>query len=352
MVSSHLKVVILAGGAGTRLWPMSTKQRPKQFQALVSERTMLQETFDRVAFLGAENIYVATNEEYVHFVREQLPEINESRIIAEPALRDTAPCIGLAAAVIEKDDPEAIMSVIYADHLVKDEDEFKEKLEAAAKLVSEEDSLCIIEVRAKAPNTNLGYVRIGDKLRSIDSTDIHEFKEFKEKPDLKTAQQFIDSGDYLWNTGFYVWRASRILQEFANHMPETHKHLKAIQSGAPVQDHYPLCEKISIDYGIMEKVNPSQVKIIPADLGWSDIGTWAALHEELSQTPEENLIKGRAVQVDSSGNLIYNDSEKEICTLGLTNTIVVHYEGQTLIMPKDRSADLKTLLEKRNEQSR
>lgn len=351
MVSTHLKVVILAGGAGTRLWPMSTKQKPKQFQALVSERTMLQETFDRVSFLGAENIYVATNEEYVPLVKEQLPEIDKSRIIAEPALRDTAPCIGLAAAMIEKDDPEAIMSVIYADHLVKDEEEFREKLQAAAKLVSEEDSLCIIEVRAKAPNTNLGYVRIGEKLQSIGAADVHEFKEFKEKPDAETAKQFIESGDYLWNTGFYVWRANRILQEFAAHMPETHTHLKEIQNGAPVSEHYPLCEKISIDYGIMEKVDPAQVRIIPADLGWSDIGTWAALHEELAQNPEENIIKGRAVQTDSSGNLIYNDSEKEICTLGLTNTIVVHYEGQTLIMPKDRSADLKTLLAKRNEQS-
>ncbi len=337
MVSTHLKVVILAGGAGTRLWPMSTVEKPKQFQKLVSDRTMLQETFDRVSFIDPKNIYVSTNAEYVHFIKDQLPEIPEENIIAEPCLRDTAPCISLAAVSIEKDDPEAIMAVIYADHLVRNEDEFQKKLELAAKLAEEENTLNIIEVTATAPNTNLGYVRIGKEL----SPEIHEFIEFKEKPDLATAEQFISSGDYLWNTGFYVWKASRILEEFQKHLPETRKHLDV--------ENYSKCEKISIDYGIMEKVDPADVRIISADLGWSDIGTWATLHEELTQNPSENITKGRVVHVDSEGNLIYNNGTNEIATLGLKNTIVINYKDNLLICPKDRSADLKTLLAKLNE---
>jgi mannose-1-phosphate guanylyltransferase len=344
--TANLKIVILAGGAGTRLWPMSTKERPKQFQALVSDRTMLQETYDRVSFLSTEDIYVSTNEEYVHFIKDQLPEIPAENIIAEPTLRDTAPCIGLAAAMVQKDNPNAIMAIVYADHLVRDEKEFKEKLLATAKLAQEENTLNIIEVRAKAPNTNLGYVRIGEKICSIDGVDVHSFREFKEKPDLKTAEQFIDSGDYLWNTGYYVWSASRILEEFQKHMPTTYQQLKKIQEGAPLAEHYPLCEKISIDYGIMEKLDPEQVRIIPADLGWSDIGTWASLHEELAQNPKDNVTKGGVVQLDASGNLIYNQDEGEIAVLGLTDTIIVRYAGETLIMPKDRSSDLKYLLAK------
>jgi mannose-1-phosphate guanylyltransferase len=336
VVSDDLKIVILAGGAGTRLWPMSTKEKPKQFQRLISERTMLQETYDRIAFVKPENIYVSTNEEYVHYVKDQLPEIPESNIIAEPALRDTAPCIGLAALTIEKDHPDAIMAVVYADHLVRDEKEFQEKLELAAKLAQEENTLNIIEVKAKAPNINLGYVQIGKEL----APHIHEFKEFKEKPDLPTAEQFISSGNYLWNTGFYVWKTSRILEEFKKHLPQVLENLES---------NYESCEKISIDYGIMEKVDPSEVRIISADLGWSDIGTWATLYEELAENPSQNITKGSVMQVDSEGNLIYNEGDQEISTLGLKNTIVINYKDHLLICPKERSADLKTLLNERRQ---
>lgn len=334
MVSTNLKIVILAGGAGTRLWPMSTKEKPKQFQALVSDKTMLQETFKRVSFVAPENIYVATNAEYVHFIREQLPEIPEENIIAEPCLRDTAPCIGLAATMIAKKDPQAIMSVIYADHLVRDEEEFRTKLEKAAELAEAENTLNIIEVRAKAPNTNLGYVRIGKQIEE----DVYEFIEFKEKPDLTTAEQFISSGDYLWNTGFYVWKVARILDEFKKHLPNTYPHLSF--------EEYEQCEKISIDYGIMEKVDPADVRIISADLGWSDIGTWATLYEELAENPQANITKGAVVEVDSEGNLIYNENSNQIAALSLKNMIVINYEDHLLICPRERSADLKTLLEK------
>ena len=339
-----MNIVILAGGAGTRLWPMSSKQQPKQFQKLVSERTMLQETFDRVAFAGTENIYVSTNAEYVDLVREQLPEIPEEQIIAEPSMQDTGPCIGLAAALIAKKDPQGVMAVVYADHLVQDTAEFQSMLEAASQLARDENTLNIIEVRAKAPNTNLGYVKIGPELSQVIGLPVHGLEAFKEKPDLETAKAFLEDGNYLWNTGYYVWRVDKILEAFEAHLPQTHEQLVAIQNGGSIAQHYPQCDRISIDYGIMEKVDPASVRILPADLGWSDIGTWSSLHEELAKDPTANVSKGQVLAVESQGCLIYNEGEGLVSTLGLEDMIVVQVQGHTLICPKNRSADLKTLI--------
>lgn len=339
-----LKIVILAGGAGTRLWPMSTKERPKQFQRLVSEKTMLQETLERVDFLDPSDIYVSTNSEYLELVKKQLPQIPEQNIIAEPSRQDTGPCIGLAAAMIAKDHPKAVMAIVYADHLVQDTEEFQHKLKVTAQIAHDEQTLNIIEVKAKAPNTNLGYVQIGAQLGERDGVHIHEFKAFKEKPDLETAKRFVASHSFLWNTGYYIWSVDVILKAFQEHMPKTYAELEAIMQGGSIEEHYPKCDKISIDYGIMEKVDPSQVRIIPADLGWSDIGTWASLHEELAESPRANVIKGPVQAVECEGCLIYNETGDTLAAFGLKNQVLVKTPQHTLSCPLDRSADLKTLI--------
>lgn len=339
-----MKIVILAGGAGTRLWPMSTQEKPKQFQALVSEKTMLQETLNRVNFVDPKDIYVSTNAQYIPLVREQLPQIPEANIIAEPSRQDTGPCIGLAAAMIAKEDPTAVMAVVYADHLVQDEKEFQDKLKLSAKLAAEAGTLNIIEVKAKSPNVNLGYVQIGPMLEEREGIAIHSFKAFKEKPDYETAKRFVASHSYLWNTGYYVWRVDVILEAFKEHMPSTYEELMAIQGGADIQTHYPKCEKISIDYGIMEKVDPSEVRIIPADLGWSDIGTWASLHEELATDPKANVIKGKVSALDCEGCLIYNETADCLSVYGLRDCIVVKTESDQLVCSKENSRTLKELL--------
>lgn len=339
-----MKIVILAGGAGTRLWPMSSKKKPKQFQKLVSDKTMLQETYKRVSFVNPEDIYVSTNAEYADFVRSELPNLPESNLILEPSVQDTGPCIGLAATLIAQKDPNAVMAVVYADHLVQDEDEFVEKLKAAEALALAEDTLNIIEVKAKYPNTNLGYVKIGRMLSEENGIEVYEFKEFKEKPDYETAKKFLSSYSYLWNTGYYVWKVSTILEEFAKHLPKTHEQLQAIVAGTPLETAYPQCDKISIDYGVMEKVDPKRVRIIPADLGWSDIGTFSSLHEELAKNAKDNLIKGDVVAVESEGCLLYNEGDDQIAVFGLKNMVVVNAAGKTLICSKERSNDLKTLL--------
>lgn len=341
-----MKIVILAGGAGTRLWPMSHSEKPKQFQKLISDRTMLQETYDRVSFVKPEDIFVSTNVQYADLVKEQLPDLPQENLILEPCMQDTAPCIGLAAITIAKNDPEAVMAVVYADHLVQDAAEFEQKLYAAAKLAEDKNTLNIIEVKAKYPNTNLGYVKIGRMLEERDGVEIYEFKAFKEKPDFETAKRFLSSYSYLWNTGYYVWKVSTILKEFEDHLPQTYKQLKAIQEGGSLEELYPKTDKTSIDYGIMEKVDPSRVRIIPADLGWSDIGTFASLHEELADHPCANIVKGDARAVDCEGTLVYNEGSETIAAFGLKDMVIVSADGFTLICPKDKSGNLKDLLNK------
>ncbi|MCC6643933.1 NTP transferase domain-containing protein [Candidatus Peregrinibacteria bacterium] len=207
-----MKTVILAGGAGTRLWPMSRQKKPKQFQPLVGEESMLVQTIKRLSFQKPEDIYIATNSEYRDLVMEQSQGlVPPENIIIEPALRDTAPCIGLIAATIAKKDPEAVMAVIYADHLIQDLEELAQKLQIAEQLATSQNTLNIIEVKALYPNINLGYVKIGKQIDEIDGVPIHQFERFVEKPDLPTAKKFLRSQSYLWNTGLFVWKVSTIL---------------------------------------------------------------------------------------------------------------------------------------------
>jgi mannose-1-phosphate guanylyltransferase len=349
-----MKAVILAGGTGTRLWPLSRVDKPKQFQKLISNKTMLQETIERLNFLKPEHIYVSTNHKYLEVVREQVKgKIPLENIIVEPDLRDTAPCIGLAAAYLAKKYPHDVMSIIYADHLVQKKDEFIKKIKIAEKLAHDENTLNVIEVKAKFPNVNLGYVKIGKVLKEINGVEIFSFEKFVEKPDLAKARVFLQSYKYLWNTGFYVWRIDTILKKFKKYLPTTYKNLMKIQQKIGTKEeqkalktYYPLCDKISIDYGIMEKVDPKEVRIIPAELGWSDVGTWESIFDELSEKETSNLVKGKHLAIDTKGTLVYGDEKKLIATIGLEDIVIVDTKDALLVCKKDRSHDVKKLVEK------
>lgn len=350
-----MKAVILAGGTGSRLWPLSKKTQPKQFQKLISNKTMLQETIERLKFLEPEDIFISTNKEYEKIVINQSTsyKIPKKNIIVEPAIRDTAPCIGLAAAYIEKRHPGEVMSVIYADHLIQNTAEFTEKLKIAEKLAKSDNTLNIIEVKAKFPNVNLGYVKIGKPLKEINDTEIYSFEGFTEKPSAEQAKRFLESYKYLWNTGYYVWKAKTILNHYKIHQPKTYKNLMEIQKAIDtkkekekIMGHYQLCKKISIDYGIMEKVDKKIVRIIPAELGWSDVGTWESIMEELPRNRRGNLVKGSHMGIDSKESLIYGKPNKLITTIGVENLIVIDTDDALLICRKDRSQDVKKLVEK------
>lgn len=340
-----MKAVILAGGGGTRLWPLSTNERPKQFQKLVSDKTMLEETVERLDFLKNEDIYIAINEKHLGITRDLCPNIPLDNILIEPALRDTASCIGLAAAIIEKRHPGEIMCIIYADHLIKNKQEFQEKLQIAAKIAEKENTLNIVEVTAKEPNTNYGYVKLGKLSQEINGTEIYELDSFTEKPDEDTAKKFLEAGNYLWNTGIYVWKAETLLQHYQSLQPETFQKLKAMmEDEQTIPAIYPSLEKISIDYAIMEKVDHKEVRIIKADdLGWSDIGNWQAIWEELAKNKEENIQRGEVEIIDSKGSIIYSDSGKKVAIIGLDDIVVIDTLNGLLVSKKEKSKDVKKL---------
>ena len=368
-----MKAVILAGGSGTRLWPISRESKPKQFHSFISDRTMLAETVDRVDFLPINDVFIATTAQYEKEVRKQIPNLPAENLIVEPALRDTGPCICHSALTIQRIDPDAVMAVIYADHLIQNKNEFMKKLQAAEKLAREDDTLNIIEVKAKVPNPNLGYVKTGKLVKEFeDGTEVFELDHFVEKPDYETAKKFLFSSHrkppearrakggrfrdlyekkpreaghtYLWNTGIYVWKVSTILKQYKKHAPQI---FSAVSSG-----NYEKAPKISIDYAIMEKTDPKKVRIIPADLGWSDIGNWASLHEETAPDESENLIQGDHIGIGTKGSVIYGKKGKMIATIGMENFVIVDTDDALLVCPKDKAGEVKKVVEELKKQNK
>ncbi len=335
-----MKAVVLAGGGGTRLWPLSTEEKPKQFQKLVSDKTMLEETVDRLNFLDPEDIYLAINEKHLDLVKELCPSIPEENILIEPALRDTASCIGFAAAIIEERTPGSVMSVIYADHLITKKDEFKQKLLLAKEIADKESTVNIIEVVAKTPHTGYGYIKLGEVLS--EEKMVFKLDSFKEKPDLETAEKFLKEGNYLWNTGLYVWKTTTILEKYQKFHPETHEKLvRMSKNPQEIPTIYPTLEKISIDYAIMEKLTSEEVRIIKADLGWSDIGNWEAIWEELAESETQNITRGPVKLLDCEGCLIYADNNKEVRAIGLKDMVIIDTPEGTLKCHKKDSVRVK-----------
>lgn len=344
-----MKFIILAGGIGSRLWPLSSKQKPKQFQNFIGDKTLLQLAYNRLSFTDKSNIFVATNTEYVDLVKEQLPQLENHQLIVEPTLRDTGPSMAFAVKYLESlFGPEETVSIIYADQFIKDKDEFEKKLTYAHKLASDNDKFVIIEVKAKYPNPNLGYVKIGKLIKQEDDIEVHELDHFTEKPDYQTAKKFVESFKYLWNTGFYVWKTGFFLNQLQEHAPEISEILNQITDFSDCQDFYEKFPKISLDYALMEKIDPTSTYIIPAELGWSDIGTWKTLHEEFTENTEDNLIQGKVETLDTKGSVIINKEDKKIVVLNLKDVVVVNTEKEILICPKSEDKLIKEAVQKFN----
>lgn len=349
-----LHAVIMAGGSGTRFWPKSTRRKPKQFLTLFDDETMLQATVRRIKpLIPADRVWVITNDRYESLVGEQLPDVPERNVIGEPVAKNTAPCVAAAAALIEEQDPEATMAVLPADHLITDPGAFLSVLKAGARKAEQSEALVTIGIKPTRPETGYGYIEFDkDSGESIDDHEIRRVKQFREKPDITTARQFIYASRFLWNSGMFIWTVDTIKKQFRMHLPEVADAMEALEpavgsgeEAGAVDRYYRACPSISIDYGIMEKAE--NVFVIPGDFGWNDVGSWKALYELSDKNGEGNVVRsGQTVTEKASSNLVHSTSDKIIALVGVENLAVVETDDAILVCNLDEAQGVKQVVNK------
>lgn len=341
--------VIMAGGIGSRFWPVSTSEFPKQFHDILGTgKTLIQQTFQRLTRLTEpEKILVVTHQRYADLVAEQLPDMPRKNIIREPARRNTAPCITYAAYRIKSMDPEAHMLVAPSDHLITDEPEFERITKLAVRTAGEHPYLLTLGIKPHRPDTGYGYIQFTEQDQAADK-EVKVVKTFTEKPGPEMAQQFLDSGDFLWNSGIFIWSVPTFLKELQAHQPELKATFEQNQGAfgtdreqAYMEEIYPSCRNESIDYGLMEK--SSQVFVIPADFGWSDLGTWGSLYSHADKDKNGNAIQGKKVLAYECRDNIIRQSPSKIAVLdGLEEYIVIDTPEALLICRKENEQHIKS----------
>ncbi len=347
-------VVIMAGGTGKRLWPLSRKKRPKQVLRLLDGKTLLNHCFDRLApVFDRENIIVLTNINYVDIVRENLPELAPENIIAEPDVRDTAGAIGLAATILMTKDPDATMAVVTADQLIEPPQVLQQAIKDALVFVNEnQDSLLTFGVKPTFPSTQLGYIKcINPQKCSNCQNDIYTVEDFKEKPDEQTAEQYLDTGQFFWNSGMFVWKAKTILDKLEEFLPDSVEPLQKIKADWDTPNRQQTLEqwfvklpKISIDYAVMEKAD--KVYAIKLDCRWLDMGAFTALADFISSDKNNNIVvAGSNELLDCRDSIIVTEDHGHlIACMGLDNIVVAHSPDATLVCHVDQTQRLKELL--------
>ncbi|WP_075342015.1 mannose-1-phosphate guanylyltransferase [Tenacibaculum agarivorans] len=346
-MKNNFYAVIMAGGIGSRFWPVSTQKFPKQFHDMLGTgQSLIQRTFERInELVPTNNILIATNDNYEKLVLQQLPQLNNKQLLLEPVMRNTAPCILYAALKVYDKNPDAVMLVAPSDHWIKDEGEFLRNIETSFNACAKDDILMTLGIQPDHPNTGYGYIQYEQH-----DSEIKKVKNFTEKPDLATAQQFIESGDYLWNAGIFIWSAKSIIEAFKTYLPNM---LDILDNGDNVyntdfeddfiKSNYEKCENISIDFGIMERAN--NVHVLPVDFGWNDLGTWGSLYGKLKKDENENAVVGANVIFrDAKGNMIRTQNGKRVVIQGLEDFIVVEKKDVIMICPRKDDQDIKKIM--------
>ena len=343
--------VIMAGGKGERFWPKSRNSLPKQFLCLTGDdQTMIQLTAKRLLPIVAyEDMFIVTNKDYIGLVKEQLPEIPVENILAEPMGRNTAPCIGFAAAVISRKYKDAVMMVLPSDHLIKFEEMYLDTMSLAAAVAKEDGTLVTIGITPNYPETGYGYINFGKDEKHAEHRGVYAVKRFVEKPDTETAKEYLNSGQYLWNSGMFIWKLSTIMQKFQELMPDTYDGILKIAEAFGKSDYEQALESIfsefksiSIDYGIME--HAENIYTIPGNFGWDDVGSWLALERVNKTNDSGNMVQGDVITIGTKDSIIVAD-KKLIAAVGLEDVVIIDTDDAILICAKDATQDVKKVIE-------
>jgi len=344
--------LIMAGGIGTRFWPLSTPQNPKQFLNIMGKDSMIQQTVKRILpIIDYEDIYVVTNVSQKELVAEHLPELPQQNIIAEPHGRNTAPCIGLSAFLLsEKYDKDEVMLVLAADHYIGKENLFRNIVSFSANFIEEKRNLLTFGIQPTYPATGYGYIEFGKKINK-ERFSVFKVKQFKEKPDRKTAQKFLKKGNFAWNSGMFMWRLDSIINAIKKHMPQMYEDLEKIvkfweDDSNKVSTIYKNMEKVPIDIGVMEK--SENATVVPVDIDWNDIGSWKALDDMVqNKDSDKNYLSAYSITIDSNNNyLLSTDKEKPVALIGVKDSIIIQTDNGLLVCKKDQSQKVKQVAQK------
>ena len=346
-MNNNYYAVIMAGGVGSRFWPVSTQQFPKQFHDMLGTGdSLLQKTFKRLAkLIPNENILIATNKKYKELVLSQLDGVSEQQLLLEPAMRNTAPCILYVALKIKQKNPNAVMIVAPSDHWIDNEEEFTKNIQTAFTACAKEDILMTLGIQPTHPNTGYGYIEYEET-----ASEIKKVKKFTEKPDLQTATKFIKSGNYVWNAGIFIWSVKSISSAFEKQLPEMNRLFckgdnvyNTDFEDDFIEDNYAKAENISIDYGIMQKA--TNIYTLPVDFGWNDLGTWSSLYDKLDKDENKNaVVNAKTIFKDASNNMIRTSKNKHVVIQGLDDFIVVEKDDVLLICPKKNEQEIKQIV--------
>lgn len=347
-MNKNYYAVLMAGGVGSRFWPVSTAEFPKQFHDMLGcGSTLLQKTFSRLAqLIPAENILILTNEKYNDIVLQQLPEVSQEQVLLEPAMRNTAPCILYAALKIKKQNPDAVMVVAPSDHWIEDEHTFAQNLRSCFDFCAQENALLTLGIQPTFPNTGFGYIEYDKQ----DRNPIKKVSQFREKPDYETAKSFLASGNFLWNGGIFIWSVQSITEAFEAFQPELYQlFLQGWDSyntqaeHAFIAIHYAAADNVSIDYAVMEAA--SNVYVLPATFDWNDLGTWGSLHEKLDKDEHNNaVVNAKVLLQNTSSNIISTAKDKIVVIDGLHDFIIVDKDNVLLIYPKGKEQEIKGIV--------
>ncbi len=341
----------MAGGTGTRFWPESRLKKPKQFLQLVGNQTMLQSTVSRISsMIKPQNILVVTNSGYMSLVQEQLPDLPKENIIGEITGKNTAPCVASATAIILERNPDASMVVLPSDHYIRDEKKFLKTIEAGFAKAENDHCLVTIGITPTRPETGYGYIQTDDKSKhTVSGSDVFKVKTFAEKPDLQTAVMFLESGDFLWNSGMFIWRAADIWKNFELHLPVVYSDAVKLKSElktdpqSAIDTFYQDVDSISVDYGIMEKADT--VFVLPGSFGWNDVGSWMAIYELEEKQKEGNVVRsGEALFENSQNCFVSSTSQKLITMVGLQGVGIVETDDAILVCRMDKAQDVRGIV--------